>query len=157
LVAISACLIGCKCRYNGCSRPQAGALKLLAAGRALPLCPEQLGGLSTPRPPVELSGGDGNAVLAGCARALTADGTDLTKALVQGAWETLRVVELGRLRVAVLKEGSPSCGVSRIGDGSFRGQARPGRGVTAALLARHGIEVYSEDQLDSLLCRYGLE
>jgi uncharacterized protein YbbK (DUF523 family) len=90
---------------------------------------------------------DGAAVLDGAARVLTANGVDVTDAFVRGAELALEVAQRNAVRMAVLKEGSPSCGSSRIYDGSFSGQTTAGSGVTTALLNRHGIRVFSEDQL----------
>jgi uncharacterized protein YbbK (DUF523 family) len=103
-----------------------------------PVCPEQLGGLPTPRPPAQIIGGSGEDVLGGTARVLAPDGRDLTAAFLRGARETLLLCRCLGITEAILKGDSPSCGVGRI----YRGTERvPGNGVTAALLIREGITV----------------
>ncbi len=146
LLLVSACLLGCPTRYDGghCALP--ALLELAARGLALPFCPEVAGGLPIPRPPAECCGGDGEGVLAGTARVYTAAGDDVTEAFLAGARRALAVAERLGIRHAVLKEGSPSCGVRRIYDGTFQGRLVRGCGVTTALLRRHGIEVCSEEQ-----------
>lgn len=130
-VLVSACLLGVACRYDGRSCPDAAALRLAAAGRAVPVCPEQLGGLGTPRPAAEIVGD----------RVLARDGADVTAAFERGAQETLRLAEALGARRALFRDGSPSCGVTRVRDGTFGGGHRPGCGVTTARLRRAGIEV----------------
>lgn len=114
---------------------------LLAAGAAVPVCPEVLGGLGTPRRPAEIVGGDGTDVLDGAARVLDDRGADVTAQYLTGAAAALRAARATGARRAVLADGSPSCGSSHLHDGSFAGRVRPGVGVTAALLRREGIEV----------------
>lgn len=145
MMLVSACLAGCRCRYDGSSRPDHQLEELVAKGEALPVCPEQLGGLPTPRSPAQIVGGDGDDVLEGRARVLTEEGVDVTAAFLKGAEETLRMARLVGATVAILKERSPSCGSAVIYDGTFSGATRKGRGVTAALLAGHGIVVRSEE------------
>ena len=107
----------------------------------VPVCPEQLGGLSTPRPPAERQG----------ERVMTGDGTDVTAPYLRGAEETLRLCRLLDCEAAVLKERSPSCGRGEIYDGTFTGTLAKGDGVTAQLLAAHGIAVYGESGIEELL------
>lgn len=142
-VLVSACLAGVACRYDGGSCPLPEVTGLVRAGRAIPVCPEQLGGLPTPRPRAEIRGGDGADVLAGRARVVDEAGRDMTDAFRRGAEEVLRLARLTGARRALLKARSPSCGAGEIYDGSFRGTLRPGDGVTAALLRREGLEVRS--------------
>lgn len=142
---ISACLIGCRCRYDGNAKAVDRFTRMVERGEAVFVCPEQLGGLSTPRPPAQIVGGTGEDVLDGRAKVVTDGGVDVTDQFVKGAQEALRLAQLAGAKVAVLKERSPSCGSSLIYDGSFSGGKMPGNGVTAALLKRHGIEVYSEE------------
>jgi uncharacterized protein YbbK (DUF523 family) len=113
----------------------------------VPLCPEVAGGLPVPRPPAEIQTGDGAAVLAGRARILARDGNDVTAQFVAGAARALEAVQQARIRVAVLKARSPSCGSQRIYDGTFSGTLREGDGTTAALLRAHGVAVFDESQL----------
>jgi uncharacterized protein YbbK (DUF523 family) len=149
-ILVSACLMGRPVRFDG--RAKTSDDELLAAwreeGRLVPFCPEVAGGLPVPRPPAEIEGGiGGSAVIFGAARVLTADGTDVTKPFLAGAQGALdRARELG-IRIAILKEGSPSCGSLRIHDGTFRGNTVPGRGVTASLLEANGIAVFGEDRI----------
>ncbi len=145
MILVSACLVGCRCRYDQGSKPHDPVIALIREGKAVPVCPEQMGGLPTPRLPAEIVGGDGDDVLEGRARVVNAAGEDVTEQFLAGAREALRMAEAAGATVAILKERSPSCGSAAIYDGTFRGAVRPGRGVTAALLRRHGIEVFSEE------------
>ncbi len=144
MILISACLLGVNCRYDGCNNLWERAAELCATYRVLPLCPEQLGGLPTPRIPAEIQGGDGYAVLQGEARVLTQEGKDVSTAFLKGAKETLFLAKMQGVKTAILKEGSPSCGSKRIHDGTFSGTMCEGNGVTAALLKKNGIKVDSE-------------
>ncbi|MBE3551794.1 MAG: DUF523 domain-containing protein [Kyrpidia tusciae] len=146
MILVSACLAGCHCRYDGSSRGLSWIEEWVAQGRAIPVCPEQLGGLPTPRPPAQIVGGEGGDVLDGRAKVLTQEGKDVSESFVRGAEEALHFARLVGASAAVLKQRSPSCGCGAIYDGTFTGNMRPGRGVTAALLERHGIPVYSEEE-----------
>ena len=139
-VLISACLLGVCCRYDGASRPHPLAAAL-AEGRALVrVCPEQLGGVPTLWPPAEQRDG----------RVATQSG-DVAEQCRRGAEETLKLCKLFDCEVAVLKERSPSCGHGQVYDGTFSGTLTAGDGVTAALLAAHGIPVYGESRIEELL------
>lgn len=152
---VSACLAGVKCKYNG-EDNLTPLLKELFAHEAVQLvCPEQLGGLPTPRIPAEIQGGSGESVLCGQAKVITHHGRDVTGEFLRGARETLRIARLLGAKGAILKEGSPSCGSSLIYDGTFQGQKKPGQGVTAALLRREGLAIWSENDLDLLLREIG--
>jgi len=118
---------------------------LVLRGKALPVCPEKLGGLPMPRPPAEIQGGDGRDVLEGRARVVNREGMDVTPAFTAGARATLELARRHGIRIAILKERSPSCGSTAIYDGSFSGQTRSGQGVTAALLRSHGVKVFNEE------------
>lgn len=148
---MSACLLGRPVRYDGAAKNVDDELvgRWRAEGRVIPFCPEVSGGLPVPRPPAEIVGGDGEAVLDGTARVLTGAGADVTAAFVQGARLALDAARRGGARVAILKEGSPSCGSLRIYDGRFSGTSIPGHGVTTALLERSGVRVFDEDQIDA--------
>lgn len=145
---VSACLFGDRCRYDGAAKRCAAVVAfadrwLTEAGRVVPVCPEQLGGLTTPRPPADLRGGDGHAVLHGTARVRrVADGGDVTEAFLRGARQALALAPDAAL--AILKARSPSCG---IGETEIDGALRPGDGVFAALLRRGGIPLYRDDEL----------
>lgn len=147
-ILISRCLLGHRVRYDGGAH---GPFDLLqqwqSEGRVVALCPEVAGGLPTPRPPAEITGGQGAQVLEGKVRVLTDADADVTTAFVAGAEAALRLVHLHDLRIAVLKARSPSCGNLQNYDGSFSGQLVDGEGVTAALLRRHGVQVFNESQL----------
>ncbi|MFN3985235.1 MAG: DUF523 domain-containing protein [Rhodocyclaceae bacterium] len=149
-VLVSACLLGHPVRYDGraalCTHPILARWHEL--GRIVPLCPESAGGLPTPRPPAEIQpGAGGPQLLAGGARVIGSDGGDFTTAFVAGAHHALALCRAHRIRVAVLKQGSPSCGSNVIYDGRFAGSRIPGQGVTAALLTEAGIQVFDEHGL----------
>ncbi len=144
MIVVSACLAGLNTRYDGTSRVDEEVVSLLSSGRAIPVCPEQLGGLPTPRPRAEIEAGDGRDVLSGRARVVSEHGEDLTERFVKGAYEVLKLVELMGVEEAILKDGSPSCGVNFINRG---GERTRGTGVTSALLALKGIKVRCNDTL----------
>ena len=131
---ISACLLGVKCRYDGGGQTVAGLDDLMVRYELIPVCPEQLGGLPTPRTPSERRGG----------RVVTRDGSDVTDAFSRGAEEACRIARLYGARIALLKARSPSCGYGEIYDGSFTGRRTPGSGVTAQRLAAIGVEIHNE-------------
>ena len=139
-ILISACLLGCRCRYDGASKPLARAAELAERHTLVPVCPEQLGGLATPRPPAERQGD----------RVVTREGADVTAQYRRGAEEALRLCRLFDCQAAVLKERSPSCGCGAVYDGTFTGTLTAGDGVTAELLRAAGIPVYGESRLDEL-------
>ena len=141
MLLISACLLGCACRYDGKSKPHPLAVELARRGLAVPVCPEQLGGLPTPRKPSERQ----------CGRVVMADGRDVTAEYRRGAEEALHLARLYGCTAAVLKERSPSCGKGQIYDGTFTGTLTAGDGVTAELLTAGGIKVYGESELEKLL------
>ena len=138
VVLVSACLLGLRTRYDGGHRRREDVVRMLGSCRLVPVCPEQLGGLPTPRPPAELDAGDGQDVLDGCGRVVAAGGADVTEQYLRGAELTAEMAELLGARRAILKEGSPACGVRRI---KRHGQDVAGCGVTAALLRRRGVQV----------------
>ncbi len=138
-VAASACLLGFPCAYDGKHRRHQGVIKLVGSQGGVAVCPEILGGLSCPRTPCEIAGGHGEDVLDNQARVLTRHGGDVTAAFVAGAREAYQLARDHGCRWAVLEDGSPSCGVNRIHDGTFSGKRLKGRGVTAALFERRGI------------------
>ncbi|MGI6193024.1 MAG: DUF523 domain-containing protein [Christensenellales bacterium] len=146
MLIVSACLAGCQCRYDGNHKADARMMELVQKGLAIPVCPEQLGGLSTPRSPSEIPDGTGADVISGKARVLTKDGRDVTEPFIKGAQETLRICKLAGATKAILKANSPSCGSGVIYDGTFSGKKKEGDGVTAALLRENGIQVLSEEE-----------
>ena len=137
---VSACLLGCACRYDGKSKGNVDVQALAKEYRLIPVCPEQMGGLATPREPVERQGD----------RVVTKDGRDVTEAYCRGAEEALRLAELFDCSTAILKERSPSCGCGVIHDGGFAGGLIPGDGVTAELLKARGIRVLGESRIGEL-------
>ena len=140
-ILVSACLLGEACRYDGGSKPHPLAEELARRHTLIPVCPEVLGGLPTPRPPAERQGGT----------VRTRSGIDVTDQYRRGAEETLRLCRLLGCEAAVLKERSPSCGRGQIYDGTFSGTLTAGDGVTAELLTANGIPVYGESQIETLL------
>jgi len=148
-VLVSACLLGQPVRYDGRDSGHPDVLRRWQAeGRVIPLCPEVAGGLPTPRPPAEIPGGQGGAVLDGLAQVVTVAGVDVSEAFLAGARQALALVRQHGVRVAVLKAGSPSCGNRLTYDGTFSGVKVPGEGVTTALLRREGVQVFSELELE---------
>lgn len=142
-VLVSACLLGERVRYDGAARPDASPVlaRWLAEGRVVPVCPEVLGGLPVPRPPAEAQP-DG--------RVVTSSGHDVTAAFQRGAAAALALARAHHLAVAVLKEGSPSCGSGFVYDGTFARVPVPGgEGVTARALRAAGVQVFSEREWEA--------
>lgn len=137
-VIVSACLLGLRTRHDGKDAFSVEAASLLEGRTIIPVCPEQLGGLSTPRPPANISNGDGKDVLAGTADVVNASGEDVTMKFVKGAMDTLQIARLNGVQEAFLKEKSPSCGSSLICRNSA---CVSGMGVTAALLSSEGMVI----------------
>lgn len=151
---VSACLLGQKVRYDGGHKDHRDSLlnQLIAAGRVVAVCPEVAGGLAVPRRAAEIQGSgmpgkDGFAVLDGTVPVRDSAGEDVTDPFVRGARQALAVAQEHGIRVAILKARSPSCGSGEIYDGTFSKKLVDGWGVTAALLERHGIKVFDEDQI----------
>lgn len=139
-ILVSACLLGCACRYDGGSKPCAAVRALAARHTLIPVCPEIYGGLPTPRTPCEIVGD----------RVLSKDGADRTDAYRRGASEALRLAGALGCRAALLKARSPACGSGEVYDGSFSGTLTAGDGVAAAALRAAGIAVFGEDRLPDL-------
>lgn len=138
-VLVSMCLLGVNCRYNGIPKEDEWVKDLLSRKdiTLIPVCPEQLGGLPTPRTPSERKG----------ETVVSVEGENRTAAFTRGAEETLRIAKLYGCEVALLKERSPSCGKKEIYDGSFTGTLVVGEGVTAELLRENGVKVFGESEL----------
>ncbi len=147
MILVSACLLGHKVKYSGGSNTHELLLEYNKRGRFIAICPECFAMLPVPRPPMEIQGGTGRKVIAGRARAIDANGMDTTSYLLTGADKVIKIAEAYHAKVAILKEGSPSCGVRRVHDGSFTGKYVKGPGVTAALLAKAGLKIYSEKDM----------
>ena len=140
-VLVSLCLMGICCRYDGRANGCEGLDALMARCELVPACPEQLGGLPTPRTPAERRGG----------RVVTRDGADVTEAFRRGAAQACALAERFGAKRALLKSKSPSCGAREIYDGTFTGTRVPGRGVAAEALLAMEVSVYGEDEIDRLL------
>jgi uncharacterized protein YbbK (DUF523 family) len=148
-VLVSSCLLGEPVRYHGGDAPCSHEIldRWRAEGRLVPFCPETAAGLPVPRPPAEIAGGDGSAVLRGSAIVGDSTGRDVTASFVDGARKAVDAALAHGARLAILKDGSPSCATTYIYDGSFRRQRDAGVGVTAAMLSQAGIRTFSERQL----------
>lgn len=133
-ILVSACLAGRSCRYDGRSNAVAAVVRLVEEGRAIPVCPEVLGGLPVPRVPCEKRG----------ERVIDRDGVDRTAAFRAGAGKALETALAAGVTRAILKAKSPSCGRGQIYDGTFTGRLVPGDGVFASMLLEHGVEVRTE-------------
>lgn len=154
LILVSACLIGLPARYNGQAvfHEHPVLRRWYAEGRLLPFCPEVAGGLPTPRPPAEVADGKGGRlVLEGAARVIDRSAADVTGPFVAGARMAQALVRERAIRMAILKEGSPSCGSTYSYDGTFTSTRLPLPGVTTAALEAVGVGVFSENQLDAAL------
>lgn len=137
-VLVSACLLGLYCRYDGRCESDARVTALAERHIVVPVCPEQLGGLPTPRAPVELRQN----------RAVTDNGADLTEAFRRGAAQVEAIARLTGARVAVLQPRSPSCGIGVVYDGSFSGSKIAGNGILAESLEKMGLLLLAPDDLD---------
>jgi uncharacterized protein YbbK (DUF523 family) len=147
-ILVSACLLGTCCNHEGRASPRLRVQQLSEIARLVPICPEVVGGLTTPRSPAEIHGGDGGDVLAGTARVCTAAGDDVTASYVRGAQAAVELAHTIGATRAVLKTRSPSCGAVEVYDGTFTRTLRSGSGVTAAALRASGIEVVSDEELE---------
>jgi len=149
-ILISSCLLGQRIRFNGLDAPSDKRIlsRWQAEGRLVQYCPELAAGFPVPRPPAETVGGDGRLVLLGQARVFEDTGADVTDQFIKGAEKALDIARKTGVRIAILTDGSPSCGSSYVYDGRFSGETVPGQGVTAALLAQNGVHVFNEDQIE---------
>lgn len=146
---VSACFLGVRCRSHGRIWKTKKIIDLAKKEVLIPVCPEQLGGLKTPRPGCGISGGDGNDVISGKAKVLNRRGEDLTENFIRGAEEALKIAKLYNIKEAIFKQGSPSCGNGLVFqwkkvNGKWRNRRRKGDGVATALLKRNGIKVLNE-------------
>jgi uncharacterized protein YbbK (DUF523 family) len=153
MLLVSACLLGDPVRYDGKAKrlAHAGLHRLQSAGQIIAFCPEVAGGLPVPRAAAEIVGGDGAAVIAGSASVKTGNGEDVSACFVAGAERALALCRQYGIETALLTEGSPSCGSSRIYDGSFTRRSIAASGVTTALLRQHGIRVFNQQQVDAAI------
>ena len=141
IIILSACLLGINTKYNGNNNLEDNLINALKDYILVPLCPEQLGGLPTPRPPAEIIGSE----------VININGVNVTENFLRGAKEALKFARLYNVKRAILKDGSPSCGVHYIYDGTFSGRKIKGMGITARIFIENGIRVYSENDLKEFL------
>ena len=147
MILVSSCLCGEKCKYNGNDNLNPEVVAYLKQKEVLQVCPEVLGGLSTPRTPAEIVGGSAIDVIEGNARVMTKEGDDVTKAFIEGALKVVEIAKQFNVQEAILKSKSPSCGKGEIYDGSFNHNLIVGNGITAEMLLREGIKVTTEVEL----------
>lgn len=142
---VSSCFAGVNCRYDEKNNENKIILKLVKEGKAIPVCPEQLGGLPTPRVPCEIIIDEN-----GNKKIVNKDGKDLTKEFIEGAEKTLAIAKAKGIKKAILKSKSPSCGCGLVYDGTFSGTLVKGNGLTTELLIKNGFEVYTENDLETV-------
>ncbi len=136
-ILVSACLAGVDCKYNGKNNKNDKIIELIKTKDVILVCPEQLGGLKTPRTPAEIKEG----------KVITKDDIDVTKEYQKGAEEVLKLAKQFNIKKAILKSKSPSCGKNKIYDGTFTDTLIDGNGITTQLLKKHGIEVISQEEI----------
>ncbi|TSA55993.1 MAG: DUF523 domain-containing protein [Planctomycetaceae bacterium] len=151
MIIVSACLLGVKCRYDGGSTPDKKLQSMASEVAFIPVCPEQLGGLPTPRVHAQIVDGNGEDVINGLAKVIDSNNRDLTGQFLKGAEEVREIARLMKVSTAIMKEESPSCGVRFI---RKSGVTKEGMGVTSALLMREGIHVISSDEISEEYVRY---
>jgi len=146
----SACLLGVNCNFMGGNSIENSSDRLLEGykrGNLIPVCPEQFGGLPTPRSGAQILESDGSIVLNGESKVITDEGEDVTRQYIKGAYETLKIANALKIKEVILKQGSPSCGCGFTQGGLNSRQLVKGAGVTVALLKLNGIKVYTEEDL----------
>lgn len=143
MILVSACLAGCNCRYDGKIKEIKAISDLVAQGKAIAACPEQLGGRTTPRPQCEIVRQENGSSIV-----IDIHGVDITAEMVKGAESTLELALKYGVKKAILKSKSPSCGCGLVYDGSFTGKLTEGNGITTALLIDNGIAVLTEDSIE---------
>lgn len=144
MIIVSACLAGMKCNYKGESKPNEKVISLIKKGKAIPICPEQLGGLCTPRSGARIIG-TAEEVLEGKSKLMTDDGNEVTDEYITGAEETLRIAQEYKVKAVILKQGSPSCGKGKTQGGKDKRELVNGDGITVALLKKNRIQVFTEE------------
>ena len=140
---VSACLVGINCRFDGENKSSDELIEAFRSGELIPVCPEQLGGLPTPRPPSRIVDGDGYDVLDGKTRVVNQRSEDVTENFIRGAEEVLKIVKILNVKEAILESRSPSCGCGRIYD-ETSGELIRSDGVLTALLKRNGVEIVAK-------------
>jgi len=145
-ILVSSCLLGLKTRYDGTDNHCQAVIDYIEANQftPIPVCPEQLAGLSTPRPKCWFSRGDGITALAGNGKLINENGEDVTQTFLNGAQECLKIANLTRCKLAILQQRSPSCGSQKI---YIEEALVEGVGITAALLSKNGLKIFSDDNL----------
>ncbi|KAB2393498.1 MULTISPECIES: DUF523 domain-containing protein [Bacillus cereus group] len=151
MILVSSCLAGFEVRYNGSHSLDNRVQSLIKSGKAIAVCPELMGGFSTPREPAEIVGGSGEDVLKGTAKVVEKSGRDVTDLYLKGAYATLEKAKEVNATIVVLKEYSPSCGTKMIYNGEFKNKKIAGNGITTALLLKNHIRVTSEEKLPDIL------
>ena len=141
MILVSACLVGINCKYSGGNNYNQKIFDLVKEGKAIPICPEQLGGLNTPRKPVELK------VINGKRYAIDNEGNDFTENFERGALEVLNLAKNLNINKAILQPRSPSCGVNKIYSGNFDNKLVDGNGILAELLKQNGIDVLTPNEI----------
>ena len=141
MILVSACLVGINCKYSGGNNYNQKIFDLVKEGKAIPICPEQLGGLNTPRKPVELK------VINGKRYAIDNEGKDFTENFERGALEVLKLAKNLNINKAILQPRSPSCGVDKIYSGNFDNKLVDGNGILAELLKQNGIDVLTPNEI----------
>jgi len=147
MILVSACLLGHRTRYDGGSNNMALLMDQGNQTQFIAFCPEVMGGLPTPRPAAEITSGSGNDVFNGQSTVLDKNGRDVTAFFICGAEKSAQLADKYNITAAILKQRSPSCGSLKIYDGTFSHQTKPGMGVTAAILHKLRIPLYSEEDL----------
>ena len=150
MILVSACLMGIDCKYSGGNNRNEKVADYLKDKQYTFICPEQMGGMCTPRKPSEIKGGSGEDVLSGKCSVISKRGADVTENFVKGAEEALKIAGITGADMAILKESSPSCGSSKIYDGTFSSNKIAGEGVAAALLRKNGIKIISEKDIEKI-------
>ena len=141
MILVSACLVGINCKYNGGNNYNEKIFELVKKGEAIPICPEQLGGLQTPRIPSEIK------IIDGKRHVINKEGEDVTQNFEKGAVEVLELAKKLNIKKAILQPRSPSCGVGKIYSGNFNGELIEGNGILAELFIKNGIEIINPDEL----------
>lgn len=141
MILVSACLVGINCKYSGGNNYNQKIFDLVKEGKAIPICPEQLGGLNTPRKPVELK------VINGKRYAIDNEGNDFTENFERGALEVLNLAKNLNISKAILQPRSPSCGVNKIYSGNFDNKLVDGNGILAELLKQNGIDALTPNEI----------
>ena len=136
---VSACLCGICSRFDGKGARDDQITELVKKGKAIPICPEELGGLPVPRPPAEIEKGDGKNVLSHQIQVISGSGEDLTPFFLRGAFASLGIAKRFKIKITILKQGSPSCGSGWI---KRKGKQVKGNGVVTALFKKEGIQVF---------------